>query len=437
MEAASTRTKTGTGENKPGVTSHSLNAKYKPRIGAAVNELFALFLMRIHDDIPGCVVGQFSKLKHLIAPNFTAFREAYKGNVEKSFLVPADTFDNVKGKFPIGFFVWRLGERSTPTFTEGFANASPSLMAVAVAEASDKSGLINGGVFTETTADVYDRKGEYVGTKTICAVSRDHVINTWLHGFFSKADDCVGWLRFVPNDFQNNSGVYITLKPNESDIQESRVAAITKSNFAMIGMYLAIRNVVDATWLNDRDQFLYPNDGWRGDQAFQSNCLIYALFHGQNRISSRDGVNHWIPFTEEEVGAKDCFKSHFMSDLINGRVASNLNPANLVGNLSAHSAPLRLCVKDHLSSAATSVLDAGRELWRYYHAQPGANPNASYYDIRLHFQGATTDAKGKAKMNASSTDATYMRLLSDLRAAMKRLAKEIEPKVYEYGFLKR
>jgi hypothetical protein len=30
-----------------------------------------------------------------------------------------------------------------------------------------------------------------------------------------------------------------------------------------------------------------------------------------------------------------------------------------------------------------------------------------------------------------------MRLLSDLRAAMKRLAKEIEPKVYEYGFLKR
>ena len=82
-------------------------------------------------------------------------------------------------------------------------------------------------------------------------------------------------------------------------------------------------------------------------------------------------------------------------------------------------------------------MDAGRELWRYYHAQPGANPDASYYDIRLFFQGATTDAKGKSKMNSSSSDATYTQLLAALRAAMKRLAAAIEPKVYEYGFLKK
>ena len=89
------------------------------------------------------------------------------------------------------------------------------------------------------------------------------------------------------------------------------------------------------------------------------------------------------------------------------------------------------------SNAALAVLDAGRELWRYYHAQPNANPNASYYDIRLHFQGTTTDAKGKVKMNSESPDATYTALLANLRAAMKNLAKRIEPKVYEYGFLKR
>ena len=380
-EAASTRTKTGTGENKPGVASHSLNAKYKPKIGAAVNELFALFLMRIHDDIPGCVVGQFSKLKHLTAPNFKAFREAYKGYVEKSFLVPADTFDNVKGKFPIGFFVWRLGN----------------------------------GVFTETTADVYDRKGEFIGHKTICAVSRDRVINTWLHGFFDAKEDPIGWLCFVPNDFQHNNGVFICLKPSESLVRESRVASISSRNFGVVAMYLAIRMCFEATWLNDRDQFLFPNDGWKDDAEFQSDCLVFALFHGQNRVSSADGVNHWIPFTEEEVGAKDCFKSHFMSDFL--RASASL--------------------RENLSPASAAVLDAGRELWRYYHAQPGANPDASYYDIRLFFQGATTDAKGKSKMNSSSSDATYTQLLAALRAAMKRLAAAIEPKVYEYGFLKK
>ena len=55
----------------------------------------------------------------------------------------------------------------------------------------------------------------------------------------------------------------------------------------------------------------------------------------------------------------------------------------------------------------------------------------------MHFQGATVDANGKSKMNADSRDAKYTELIGSLRAAMKRLAKEIEPKVYEYGFLKK
>jgi len=85
------------------------------------------------------------------------------------------------------------------------------------------------------------------------------------------------------------------------------------------------------------------------------------------------------------------------------------------------------------SPAAQAVLAAGRELWRYYHAQPGANPNASYYDIRAHFQGR----KPNGTMNATSADATYNALLDALKKTMKELAKQIEPKVYEYGFLKR
>ena len=112
-------------------------------------------------------------------------------------------------------------------------------------------------------------------------------------------------------------------------------------------------------------------------------------------------------------------------------------PENPVKTNSASSASLHLCVKDHLSSAARAVLDAGRELWRYYHAQPNANPNASYYDIRLHFQGVKKTSSGKEQMNATSSDETYNALLANLRAAHKALAARIAPKVYEYGFLKR
>ena len=83
------------------------------------------------------------------------------------------------------------------------------------------------------------------------------------------------------------------------------------------------------------------------------------------------------------------------------------------------------------SPEATAVFDAGRELWRYYHAQPDANPNASYYDIRAHFQGRNN----KGKMNAKSDDAEYTRLWDNLKKAMEALRQRIVPKVYEYGFL--
>jgi hypothetical protein len=96
------------------------------------------------------------------------------------------------------------------------------------------------------------------------------------------------------------------------------------------------------------------------------------------------------------------------------------------------------------SPEATNVFDAGRALWRYYHTQPyhsiggasegrgGYNVNASLYDIREHFQGRNE----KGKMNNKSNDETYNVLIGNLRSALKTLAKKIEIKVYEYGFLK-
>ena len=83
-------------------------------------------------------------------------------------------------------------------------------------------------------------------------------------------------------------------------------------------------------------------------------------------------------------------------------------------------------------------MNAGRELWRYYHQQPIAKekPNASFYDIRLYFQGTKTTKSGKLQMNTESEDPIYTALIADLRQKQKELAKQIEPKVYEYGFLK-
>jgi hypothetical protein len=172
-------------------------------------------------------------------------------------------------------------------------------------------------------------------------------------------------------------------------------------------VYFAVRKVIPADWLNDRDQFLYPNKKWESNSEFQNDCIVYALFN--NNIQSKYGINHWIPFTEQDVDAKEKFDSNFMSHYLKRKT---------------------------FSAEAQAVLDAGRELWKYYHAKiknnKTASVNASLYDIREFFQGR--NAKGT--MKTKSDDKTYNAFLAALRDNLKTLSEKIRPKVYEYGFLK-
>ena len=468
-EAGDIRQRSGTGRNKTDVSVvHATYNRYLEKIGIAGRELFAQFFMRIHDEIPGCVLAEFSKLKHLQSPNFKAFRQAFRGTIEKCFIVPADTFDNVKGDFPIGFFVWRLGDgsegvgretldarRETETLdaeTAGLtSHVSPSRLA---------SDVSRPAIFTSTVADVYDRKGAFIGTKTILAYDHERSINDWLIETRKRPSRLkLGFLSTRAHDVQHVQDIYF--KSDKSLIKSARGSWITDANLTEVAVYVAVCHSVEVDWLNDRDQFLFPNDGWRNDLVFQADCLAYTLFSNANYIRSADGINHWIPFTEEEVGAKDCFASHFMSDWLAGRGAAATAVAGrppYQGDLFAVARDARPYQGDESawsrvprdrsslqgsktpsseSNAARAVMDAGRELWRYYHAQPGANLNASYYDIRLHFQGVKRTASGKEQMNPTSSDATYNTLLANLRSAHKALAAHIAPKVYEYGFLKR
>ena len=82
-------------------------------------------------------------------------------------------------------------------------------------------------------------------------------------------------------------------------------------------------------------------------------------------------------------------------------------------------------------------MNAGRELWRYYHQQDNSIPDASFYDIRLYFQGTKVSKSGKTQMNSDSNDTKYIELLGDLKKKQKVLASKIEVKVYEYGFLRK
>ncbi|MDR0304661.1 MAG: hypothetical protein LBH98_07860, partial [Chitinispirillales bacterium] len=390
------------GRGKAGVNQSKIHDKYISELGTAGREIYTQFIARIYYEIRGCNLAEFSKLKVLQGSAFENFRAFFMAKLKKMFIVPAWSFDNVKGQFPIGFKIWDTNKKEK---------------------------------FGQIISDIFDTDGNFIGNKSFYSYDKKEYINKWISSFKNHSEIDIGFLAGTNgNDFQHNQIVYIL--NNKEQMPNPRGIWINQHNLISACIYFAVRKAISADWLNDRDQFLYPNDGWEKDKEFQNDCLAYTLFN--NNISCKHGINHWLPFIEWDVGASDKFDSSFMTDFIAGKIDLIVAEPSLFYNCGAGGggtggiAP-RKKAKLKFSETAKNVFKAGRELWKYYHLQPKCNVNASLYDIREHFQGR--NAQGK--MNNKSDDEKYNELIGNLRMELKNLAGKIEPKIYEYGFLMR
>ena len=377
------------------------NKKYSRYLGQGNAELFVQFLTRIYFDIPNCSIAQFSKLKIINGPHFADFRQFFKAKSKKAFICPANSFDNVKGQFPIGFIIWNTSEKEQ---------------------------------IDQITTDVYGKDGKNLQTKILYSYDKDKYINDWIkpHRADPKKNQLIGKFPFKGNDFQNQNIIQIVHHKMNYNTEAGQFL-INQKNVFMACIYFAVRKCISATWLNDRDQFLFPNDGWKTDIIFQNDCMAYALF--SNNIQSKYGSNHWIPFSEQEINAREKFESDFMAKYLAGKI--NIETTDDLFS--------KVEKGEHKSmvfgNEAQKVFSTGKELWKYYHhgiknipalSDKLANVNASLYDIREYFQGRNENGKMKNK----SEDEKYNQLIADLRDSLKALAQKIEPKVYEYGFLK-
>jgi len=118
-------------------------------------------------------------------------------------------------------------------------------------------------------------------------------------------------------DFQNNQFLNIAIIERE---RHNNYFAFTASNLIVGCVYFSVRHCIKHTWINHDDRFLEPQNSWQTDIEFHNDCLVFTLFHGQNRFSSKEDTNHWIPFTEQEVNARERFESNFMSRFIAGKI---------------------------------------------------------------------------------------------------------------------
>jgi len=430
---------------KKDVQVSAFHTKYggtKSKLGLAGKELFAQFLMRIYLEIPNCRLANFSTLKVLQEPNFAKFRTLFMPKLERLFLMPADTFDNVKGSFPIGFFIWDLNKQ------EPFSKISAKIYQP-----------VDYPNHKDTQNFKIERHKDK--TKKIISYNKLDYASNWLNDHYKQAkslnskakrmqtyfvSEPMGQMASIGDDFQHQNLLYIYRNTYQKDFAGGRHTLIYPENLIIVAIYFSVRHAISATWLNDRDLFLYPKKSWLKDSEFHNDCLAFTLFHGQNRITANDGVNHFIPFDFIDCGANEPFTSQFMTDFLAGKIEFKYD---------AHQQKTLLGINDiyleHLqqintntpkkfSKNAQNIFNAGLKLWQFYHQSPEFNEqtliskinDASLYDIREYFQGR--NAKGK--MNNKSLNNEYNLLIGTLREQLKILANNnISPKIYDHGFL--
>jgi hypothetical protein len=371
--------------------------------GFAKRELFVQFVARIKNEIPSATLAMFSTLKYVNAPNFDQFRERWTAKYLDGFVVHSKAFDGLNGNFPIGFLIWDTSKKPT---------------------------------ISEVETDVFDKEMLWIGKKLFFNSQTAKTLNTWIvrpkpNGLSviplknavtpankildvrgtNWSDGALAQMLSDSNDLQHASQRTALLS---SGYSSAGAYFVTKENLPTAAVIFSVRRLIRPTWLNDRDQFLQPTEPLT--QAFKNDCLIWMLFNGSNLTASANDlewsgkkwkiVNHFIPFTETEVGANGKFESDFMSNYLKGLT---------------------------LSREAKAVLDVGREIWRTYHRERLEKkirdeyklnrPDVGWYQIRK-----ALEAAGKE----SGNDFDF----SNFKAAYDELSEKLRPMVYELGFLK-
>ena len=402
----------GKGElNKIEVEKTQVNTLMKANAnGYASKELFVQFLVRIAIEIPTATVAMFSTLKYVNAPNFEKFRANWNAKYLGGFIVHSKSFEGLNGNFPIGFLIWKTNNSSLRETKQ-----SP---------------------ITMITTDVLDKNAKPVGAKSFYNLPNSSFLNVWMEKSTTNdeialplsnaitisknprikmsCDNMKGFLFAGNNDFQNAAtGTLIT-----SSIYTGRNGGgvyINKENLWQAAVVFSVRRLIKQTWLNDRDQFLQPTEPLT--DAFKTDCLLWMLFNGSNLTASANDlewndrkwsiVNHFIPFTEEEVGANDRFESDFMVQYLRDK---------------------------KLSAEAKLVLAEGRKLWSAYFQQTDVRsvrdelklnrPDVGWYQIR--------NALKKRNESGDFMPVSF----KPFEEAYKALTEKLQPMVYELGFLK-
>jgi hypothetical protein len=273
-------------------------------------------------------------------------------------------------------------------------------------------------------------------------VTTMYYLNDWINCFNRTQEPNIGVLYYQETN-KNNSNIAFIDNPRTYFNDRDKLF-INENNLFEASIYFTICQIIEPDYLNGGDSILFFNNNYKNDTIFKYNCLVYTFFHKENKASAFHGVNHWIPFTPQEIGVTGNFKSDFMSNFIKGKIFSK-EASDLLG------IGKKIFIYHHSGKVG--------ETWIYHHSKRVDNSfspkdrsqirliDTSFYDIcdnlkilsiiddkenRQAEESDNESYKAKCK-NFHQNVSTLKSLIDDLNQKLSILSEKIKLKVYEFA----
>jgi hypothetical protein len=409
------------GKSKKGVALTEINKQMnQDKLDRSASQLYAQFFYRL-SKFGNIDICMFSKPTFITGQVFSEFRKKIIGNFNYSggFVMNAKDFEGVKS-WPLTFSMWKFNPKSN-TKTEFAFN----ILELKNYDISD-----NGVKFFYNTDNKKPLnrwlKDTIKGLKTFDAPQLSSALVVKNDGYGRLTKDSLGYALASQNIPQANGTMNALFS---SAFSAKNGISITKNNYLKVVSHFSARKLIISNWLNEKDEYLAPNENLEIFKVFENDSIVFSLFNNASEQSSLrqitykdklwDIKNQFFWMSKEEMVS--LANQNNYTELYNdARTDSDRYVYNLLFGEQR--------IYGQLSDEAKDVLDSATNLVRLSFGMRG-----DFADDTNHLN--SWDA-GYAQLKLLWKE-FYPEKFKEFRDKYKILEDKMRPKVYELGFLKK
>ena len=418
-------------KSKSGISKTKIQEEMSAQRLKVQEQLYAQFIYRIIKikkkfNLENVYMGLFSPSLFLTGTKFKKFRELMFSNFEflEGNLLQASNFADVKSNWAIDFSIWKSGDFTiNENIPREFKHNVVGLNEFGEVIILDEKLLWNtdsSKSLQEYLTDVTDKKSE-LSRKVIQFKSRYKTNDREIE----VPQNSIGFLINDTNNVEATTKyVYLMSSPITSN---KKTAIITESTFDKQMVVFSSRKVITPTWINQKDEFLAPDELHPNFKSLVVKSVIYSIFSPSNNIISyREGymgfeslnLNPWFFMSSEEI--QKLADENNNDDIFNDTIEYSTTPY-VLKFLNENKEQLDRFDNKLITEAKKIVI----ETFKYRNIVNDDNPNLSIN---------TWDASWNQIIQVAKT--YKLDLLTDFDEMLIEYKESLSELVYENGILK-